>query len=110
DQPVELEVQRQRLACPRCGPKLEHLDWLERHARVTQRLAQSVARMCATTSIHATAKWHGLDWKTVKALDFRHLMQTLGPVDLSDIRVIAMDEFAIQKGHRYATVVVEPSR
>lgn len=110
DEPVELEVQRQRLACPRCGPKLEHLDWLERHARVTQRLAQSVARMCATASIHATAKWHGLDWKTVKALDFRHLVRTLAPVDLSDVRVIAMDEFTIQKGHRYATVVVEPSR
>lgn len=110
DEPVELEVQRQRLACPRCGPKLEHLDWLERHARVTQRLAQSVARMSATASIHATAKWHSLDWKTVKALDFRHLVRTLGPVDLSNVRVIAMDEFAIQKGHRYATVVVEPSR
>ncbi|WP_172712725.1 transposase, partial [Stenotrophomonas maltophilia] len=51
-----------------------------------------------------------LDWKTVKALDFRHLVRTLGPVDLSNVRVIAMDEFAIQKGHRYATVVVEPSR
>ena len=24
--------------------------------------------------------------------------------------VIAMDEFAIQKGHRYATVIVEPQR
>ncbi len=66
--------------------------------------------MCATASIHATAKWHSLDWKTVKALDFRHLVRTLGPVDLSNVRVIAMDEFAIQKGHRYATVVVEPSR
>ncbi len=66
--------------------------------------------MCATTSIHATARWHGLDWKTVKALDFRHLQQTLGPVDLSGIHILAMDEFAIQKGHRYATVIVEPSR
>ncbi|MBN5090827.1 ISL3 family transposase, partial [Stenotrophomonas maltophilia] len=110
DEPVELEVQRQRVACPRCGPKLEHLDWLDRHCRVTQRLAKSVAQMCATTSIHATARWHGLDWKTVKALDFRHLQQTLGPVDLSGIHILAMDEFAIQKGHRYATVIVEPSR
>jgi transposase len=30
--------------------------------------------------------------------------------DLDGVRVIAMDEFAIQKGHRYATVVVEPYR
>lgn len=39
DESVELEVRRQRLPCPRCGPKLEQLDWLEKHARVTQRLA-----------------------------------------------------------------------
>ncbi|MER2088077.1 MAG: transposase, partial [Rhodococcus sp. (in: high G+C Gram-positive bacteria)] len=88
-------------------PEIKRLDRLPVQ---TMPLCGGVARMCATTSIHATAKWHGLDWKTVKALDFRHLMQTLGPVDLSDVRVIAMDEFAIQKGHRYATVVVEPSR
>jgi transposase len=37
-------------------------------------------------------------------------MHTLDPADLSDVRVIAMDGFAIQNGHRYATVVVEPSR
>lgn len=36
------------------------------------------------------------------------LRQTLGPPDLWDVAVIAMDEFAIQKGHRYATVVVQP--
>jgi hypothetical protein len=34
------------------------------------------------------------------------LERRLGPVDLSTVRVIAIDEFAIQLGHRYATVVV----
>lgn len=72
-------MQRQRLASPRCGPRLEHLNWLDRHARVTRRLAESVARTCAMMSIQATAKWHGLDWKTVNAIDFRHLGQSLGP-------------------------------
>jgi hypothetical protein len=32
------------------------------------------------------------------------------PVDLDGLEVIGMDEFAIQKGHRYATVIVEPTR
>ncbi len=36
------------------------------------------------------------------------LLTFLGPVDLSGVWVIGMDEFAIQKGHRYATVVVDP--
>src|SRR5690606_1266057 len=52
----------------------------------------------------------GLDWKTVKAIDFRHLERSLGPPNLDGVRLLAMDEFAIQKGHRYATVVVDPER
>ncbi|GAA3927017.1 helix-turn-helix domain-containing protein [Luteimonas lutimaris] len=110
EDPVELEVERLRLVCPRCGPRLEQLDWLDPHARVTRRLAESVARLCAVTSILQVARWFGLDWKTVKTIDFRHLERTLGPIDLAGVTVIAMDEFAIQKGHRYATVVVDSER
>ena len=36
------------------------------------------------------------------------MLETLGPPDLSGLEAIVMDEFAIQKGHRYATVLVEP--
>lgn len=110
DDPVELYVSRLRLACPRCGPRLEHLDWLEPHSRVTRRLAQSVARFCTVASVRHAARWHGLDWKTAKAIDLRELERTLGPPDLDGVRLLAMDEFAIQKGHRYATVVVDPER
>lgn len=49
--PVELIVPRLRPACPRCGPKLEQLSWLEPYARVSARLAASVARMCQVMSI-----------------------------------------------------------
>jgi len=51
---------------------------------------------------------YDLHWATVKRLHEQYLHETLGPVDLSGIEVIAMDEFAIQKGHRYATVIVDP--
>lgn len=108
--PVELLLPRLRLACEACGPKLEKLGWLEPYARVTSRLAASVARLCKVMSLRHVARYYGLAWTTVKLIDWRHLERELGPVDLSQVRVIAMDEFAIQKGHRYATVVVEPSR
>ena len=107
---VELRLPRLRLACPRCGPRLEQVAWLDPHARVTRRLAQSVARFCTVASVRHAARWHGLDWKTAKAIDFRALERRLGPVDLDGVRRLAMDEFAIQKGHRYATVVVDPER
>lgn len=107
---TELIVPRLRVACARCGPKLERLSWLEPYARVTRRLAQSVARLCPVMSIRHVAQFYELDWKTIKAIDCAHLEQRVGPVDLSGLSVIAMDEFAIQRGHRYATVVVEPYR
>ena len=108
--PVELIVPRLRVACARCGAKLERLNWLEGYARVTTRLASSVARMCQVMSIRHVGRFYRLAWTTVKRIDFRHLDHTLGPVDLSAVTVIGMDEFAIQKGHRYATVIVEPAR
>lgn len=107
---VELIVPRVRVACAACGPKLERLAWLAPYARVTARLADSVARLCRVASILHVARFFGLDWKTVKELDRASLERTLGPVELDGITVIALDEFAIQKGHRYATVIVEPMR
>ena len=95
--------------CPRCGPKLERLSWLGRYSRVTARLADSVARLCRHLSIKRVAEFFGLHWNTVKAIDKRYLKDKLGPIDLAGVTVIAMDEFAIQKGHRYATVIVDPT-
>ena len=107
---VELQIPRVRVACPHCGPKLELLGWLDPYARVTKRLAESVSRLCAVMSIRHVADYFGLNWKTVKNIDKRSLERRLGPVDLKGVTVIGMDEFAIQRGHRYATVVIEPAR
>jgi transposase len=107
---IELILPRLRLACGRCGPRLEHLDWLDPYARVTRRLGESVAQLCRVTSVRHVAAFFGLDWKTVKELDFAAMERRLGPIDLDGLEVIGMDEFAIQKGHRYATVIVEPVR
>lgn len=103
-----LWVHRRRVACPDCGPKLEALSWLESHARVTKRLAESVARMCAILPIKHVAELYRLHWEQVKNIDKAYLHRTLGPVDLSGVTELVMDEFALRKGHRYATVIAEP--
>ena len=106
---VQLELPRLRVACPRCGPKLELLGWHDPYARVTERLAESVSRLCAVISIRHVADDFGVNWKAVKNIDKGSLERRLGPVDLKGVTVTGMDEFAIQRGHRYATVVIEPA-
>ncbi len=73
-------------------------------------MAESVGRLCSVMSIRHVARYFGLDWKTVKRIDRARLERTLDPIDLEGLEVIALDEFAIQKGHRDATVIVEPTR
>lgn len=103
-----LLVPRFRAACPVCGPRVEYLPWLGKWSRVTKRLAESVGRLCEVLAIKHAAAFYGLGWDAVKHIHKVYLSEKLGPADLSGVDVIAMDEFAIQKGHRYATVIVEP--
>ena len=110
DAETRLLVHRVRVKCPKCGPRIEQLDWLDPWARFTRRFADSVVRLASVLPLKQVAEYYDLHWETVKRLHKEHLQDTLGPVDLTDVEVIAMDEFAIQKGHRYATVVVEPYR
>jgi len=51
-----------------------------------------------------------LVFHTVKRLHKSYLERALGELDLSELRVIAMDESAIHERHRHATVIVEPQR
>ena len=103
-------VPRYRVACPTCGPRVEALSWLSPWARVTTRLAESVVRLCRVLPVQHVAEFYALDWDTVKTLDAAALADRLLPVDLSTVATIAMDEFAVRRGHRYATVILEPAR
>lgn len=110
DAQTHLIVPRRRILCPQCGPSSEHLYWLDRYSRVTRRLAESVVRLSAVLPVKHVAAFFHLSWDQVKELDKRALQQRVGSVNLSGVEVVGMGEFALHKGHRYATVVVEPCR
>lgn len=106
---VVLHVPRRRVWCPKCeGPHLEKLEWLGRYQRVTNRFADACEQLLRSANIQAVAAFFGLGWHTVKAIDKARLQASWQEPDWMNIRYLAMDEFALHKGHRYATVVVEP--
>lgn len=106
---VVLHVPRRRVLCERCGgPRLERLDWLGRYQRVTQRFADACEKLLRSSSVQAVAAFYDLGWHTVKSIDKMRLQARVLEPDWSGIRYLAMDEFALHKGHRYATVVVDP--
>ncbi len=105
-----LILPRARLQCPQCGPTVEALSWLDKHQRMTTRLAEKISRLAMVLPLSHVADWFQIHWTTAKLLHQRALEEKLGPMtreSLADVRRLSIDEFAIQKGHRYATVVVD---
>lgn len=106
-EPVCLQICLRRVACVSCGKRMEWVSWLDRHARLTTRMAQTVALWCAKLPIQHVANLFGLHWETVRELDRRRLAAVLDGLPEPEPRRLVMDEFALYKGHRYATVVLD---
>lgn len=106
-EPVVLSVERRRLRCPRCGVFTEELSWLGARSRLTRRLSAAVAGLCKHMALAHVAEFFGLGWDTVKYADKEAMERLLAGQESRAVRLLAIDEFAIQKGHRYATVVID---
>lgn len=106
-----LVVPRRRVPCPQCGPTVEAVPWLDRYQRMTTRLADLIAGLAQLLPIKQVAALFRVSWDTVKQIDARAMAARLGPVDAhwDGVRRLTIDEFAIERGHRYATVVVDPT-
>lgn len=112
DRRVWLEVPLRRVDCLTCGVTTEHVRWLPERSRLTTRLIAHVEALLRLLPTRHIEQLIGLHWHTIRAIDARRLAREVQPPDLSRVRRLIMDEFALFKGHRYATVrsVPIPSR
>lgn len=97
-----------KIICSHCGKTpLEELELFDPYLRVTKRLARYVFELCKIMTVLEVARHLGLDWKTVKAIDQRFLERDYGQSDYRGLRILAIDEVSLRKGHRYLTVVLD---
>jgi transposase len=97
---VLLNVEYRKIECPTCDCiRVEHHDFVAPYARVTHRLARYIYELCKHMPIRAVAEHVGLDWKTVKEKDF-------GQTRYEGLRILAIDEISIRRGHTYMTVIL----
>jgi len=91
-----------------CGRFLvEELEFFEPSRRVTKRLALYVYELCKVLTVQDVARHLNLDWKTVKDIDKSFLEEEFGETDYTGLTILAVDEIAVKKGHRYMTVVLD---
>jgi transposase len=105
---VWISCQYRKLFCPHCQHiSIEDLQLFDPYLRVTERLALYIYQLCRFMTVTEVARHLGLDWKTVKNIDKWYLEGQYGQPSLEGLRILAVDEISIKKGHRYLTVVMD---
>lgn len=103
-----LSVAVYRLRCVSCGRTgAQRVSWLDSYSRVTRRLAAFVALWSERMPISHVCQLTGLHWSTVRHIHHQALQRKLAALPEAQPTRLVMDEFALFKGHRYATVVLD---
>lgn len=105
---VDLVVPNRKLRCANCRTiRTEGHSFLDPYRRHTLRFERAVADLCRHLPIKQVAAHFGLSWHTVKEIDKRRLEREVGTSCYDGLRRLAVDEFAVHKGHTYLTTVLD---
>lgn len=104
---VELDVPHRKVRCPECGIRTEAHDFLDPFRRSTRRFERAVEDLCRYLPVKQVVEHFGLSWHTVKEIDKRRLEREVGTPCYDGLRLLAIDEISVHKGHRYMTTVLD---
>jgi transposase len=94
--------------CQKCGRTLrEPIRFSEGKRRYIKRFETYVIDLCRFATIKHVSLLLGVSWAIVKGIYKRNLRKRYQRVPLRGVRRVAIDEFAIRKGHDYMTVILD---
>jgi len=105
---VWIHCEYRKLFCANCQRiSIEELELFHPYLRVTRRLAAYIHQLCKVMTVTEVAQHLKLDWKTVKEIDKQCLEAQYGEPNYDGLRILAVDEISLRKGHNYLTIVLD---
>lgn len=103
-----LRVAIPRVECADCrAVRQVRLPFLVEGRTYTTAFERMVLDLSHCMTIQDVAIFMGISWDTAKDIQKRYLTRRFAKPKLRGIRLIAIDEISIAKGHRYLTVVLD---
>ena len=97
-----------RQECRACGTTArEPVPFADGKRRYLRAFARYVISLCNLMTLKSVANLLGVGWDLVKQIHKSHLETQLRGRRMSEVRYIAVDEFSIEKGHKYMTIVLD---
>lgn len=94
--------------CQNCGRTLrEPIDFARGKRRRLKAFDRYVVDLCGIAPIKQVAQLEAVGWDLVKEIFKEHLAHELRKRKLDEVRYLAVDEFALRKGHHYMTIVLD---
>jgi len=94
--------------CTQCNKVLrEPIRFADGKQRYLRSFARFVRDLCALMPIKHVARFLGVGWDMVKNIYKQHLTRKAKKRSFDKVRYIAVDEFAISKGHIYMSIVMD---
>ena len=106
--PVWIELFVPRLECRSCGVvRQAKVSFAPGQHRYTHRFARYVLELCRHMTMLDVARHLGISWNLVKTLLKAELQRRFQRPRLKDLRLLAIDEISIGRGHQFLTVVLD---
>lgn len=109
---VFVSFSQSRVDCPTCNRvTADQISWIEPYARVTVRYEKYLALLCDYTTVVDVAEIEGINKDTLYKADKKWLAwRKENRANIAPVRLLGIDEIAIKKNHKYATVFYDLER
>ena len=106
--PVWIKMKVQRIKCKVCHcVRQEDIHFVTGKRCYTNKFSRYVLELSRIGTIQDVARFLHISWDTVKEIQKQDLKRRYSDPDISGVRRIGIDEFAVAKGNIYKTIVVD---